>query len=142
MAINSQGSKILHAGAGSPGDYVAIESVKSITGPQGTANLIDVSHLQSTSKEYLAGLSDSGQIQLSCLFTGEAEQMDLRRMFITTADAEQFKIMIPTTSAKTAFHQFSFNAVVLKWDLTESVDAAVVLNITLQVTGTPDYAVA
>jgi len=141
MAINSQGSQILHDSGGSPHAFAAIEQVKSITGPQGKANLIDVSHLGSTSKEYLAGLGDSGQIQLSCLFTGGTEQMDLRRMFTTTADAEAFLIKIPTTSAKTQFHQFGFNAVVLSWDLTESVDAAVVLNVTLQVTGAVSYAV-
>jgi hypothetical protein len=141
MALNSQGSSILHDSGNSPHAYAAIEAVKSITGPQGTANLIDVSNLASTAKEYLAGLSDSGQITLACLFTGGNEQMDLRRMFINTADAEAFMIKIPTSSAKTTFHTFGFNAVVLKWDLTESVDAAVLLNVTLQVTGVPNYAI-
>lgn len=142
MAINSQGSQILHdAGGGSPTSYNAVEQVKSITGPQGTANLIDVSHLGSTAKEYLPGLADSGQVQLVCQFIGGSEQMDLRRMFDNTADAEHFMIKIPTSSLKTNFHTFAFDAVVIKWDLAESVDAAVVLNVTLQVSGAVNYAV-
>ena len=132
MAINSQGSTIGHDAGHSPGEYVLIENVKSITGPQGTAALIDVSNLSSTAKEYMPGLGDAGQVQIVCQFTAGPQQMDLFRMFQTNADPEAFQIRIPTTSAKTAFHTFNFTGIVIKWDTAEAVDAAVVLNITLQ----------
>ena len=140
MALNSQGSRIKHAPAAvSPSVYAAIEQVVSITGPDGSANLIDVSHLGSTRKEYLQGLADNGSISLECNFTGGTEQMLLYDMFNTTADAEEFKLEIPSTSAKTNFYTFTFLAVVSKWSLSSKVDDKVTLNITLQTTGGVTY---
>lgn len=135
MAINSQGSKISHSNGGSPTVYNYLEQVTKISGPDGSAALIDVSHLLSTRKEYLPGLADNGQIQLECNFTGGTEQLALFDMFNTTADPQQFRIEIPKDSTKTLFHQFDFNALVLKWGLADAVDSKVVLNVTLQTTG-------
>lgn len=139
MAINSQGSKLLHSGPGSPSDYAELEEVKSIGGPQGTLNVIDVSHLGSTRKEYLPGLADNGQVQVVCQFTGGTEQMAMFDLFNNTSDPEQFQIQIPTDSTKTSFHKFDFLAIVTKWELSDAVDTAVQLTITLQTTGGVTY---
>lgn len=139
MAINSQGSQFLHSGPGSPASYVAIEEVISIGGPQGTATLIDVSHLGSTRKEYLQGLADNGAVQLSCNFTGATKQMDMFTMFNTTADPEQFMLKIPSDSTKTTFHTFVFDGIVTKWELADATDAKVTLAITVQTTGGVTY---
>jgi hypothetical protein len=139
MAINSQGSSILHDNGNSPGAYTAIEEVSSINGPQGTASLIDVSHLGSSRKEYLQGLADDGQIQITANFIAGAQQMDLKRMFNENADPEAFLIQIPTDSTKTAYHKFYFSALVMKWSITDGVDAKVVLDMTLQTSGGVTY---
>jgi hypothetical protein len=139
MAINSQGSSILHDNGNSPGGYVALEEVTTINGPDGSASLIDVSHLGSTRKEYLQGLADDGQIQIECNFIAGAQQMDMKRMFNENADPEAFQIQIPTDSTKTAFHKFFFNGIVMKWATSEGVDAKVKLDITLQTTGGVTY---
>lgn len=140
MAINSQGSKISHASAASsPSNFQQIEEVTDITGPDGTAPLIDVSHLQSTRKEYLPGLADNGSITLSCNFTGGTQQMDMYRMFNTTADPEEFKLEIPATAAKTTFHTFTFLGIVTKWSVSAKVDSKATLSITLQTTGGVTY---
>jgi hypothetical protein len=144
MAINSQGSRILHADVSaspnpSPLVYAAIEEVTSIGGPDGTLNLIDASHLGSVRKEYLAGLADNGTITLACNFTAGAKQMDMFDLFNGSADPQPFRIQIPTTSARTAFHTFDFDAIVTRWSLADAVDAKVTLNITLQTTGGVEY---
>ncbi len=140
MALNSQGSKISHAPSGvSPSVYAALEEVTSISGPDGTANLIDVSHLQSTRKEYLQGLADNGSITIECNYTGGTKQMDLYDLFNSTADAEEYKLEIPSTSAKTNFHTFTFQGVVSRWSLAAAVDDKVTLSITLQTTGGVNY---
>ena len=136
MAINSQGSKILHASAAaSPSVYVELEEVTSIGGPDGTLNLIDVSHLGSTRKEYLPGLADNGTITLACNFTAGTKQMAMFALFNGSADPNEFRIKIPTDATKTLFHTFDFNAIVTRWSLADAVDAKVTLNITLQTTG-------
>lgn len=141
MAINSQGSKILHAPrTASPSVYAAIEEVTSIGGPDGTLNLIDVSHLQSSRKEYLPGLADNGTITLACNFTAGTQQMQLFDMFNNSSDPEEFRIQVPTDSTRTSFHTFNFLALVSKWSLADAVDSKVVLNITLQTTGGVNYA--
>lgn len=139
MAINAQGSKISRGNGASPEVFTNIEECTAINGPDGTAALIDVSHLQSTRKEFLPGLADSGQIQLECNFVGGTQQMGLFTMFNTNADAQNFRIEIPTDSTRTAFHKFDFAAIVMKWGLSESVDAKVKLAVTLQTSGGMTY---
>ena len=139
MAIGSQGSRFQHAGAGSPGDYTDLEEVTSIGGPDGTLNLIDVSHLRSARKEYLPGLADNGTVSLECNFTAGSEQMRLFDMFNNTSDAEGMRILIPTSSGSTTFHRFAFDGIISKWSLADAVDDKVKLSITVQTTGGVTY---
>jgi hypothetical protein len=139
MAINSQGSKLQHSGPGSPAAYVDLEEVTSIGGPDGSLNLIDVSHLGSSRKEYLPGLADNGTIQVEANFTGETKQMDMFDLFNNTSDPEPFRILIPTDSTRTSFHQFDFLGIVSKWSVADAVDSKVKLTMTIQTTGGVTY---
>lgn len=136
--INAQGSRIEHS-AGSPSVWNEIEHVTSISGPSGTANLIDVTDLRSSGKEYLPGLADFGEITLACNFTGGTEQMALFDLFSTNADANEYRLRIPTSAAQTTFYVFRFNAVVSAWSLSAAVDDKVPLNITLRTTGGVEF---
>lgn len=140
MAINARNSAVYHSGPGSPADYAAIEQVTSISGPDGSVNLIDVTHLGSSGKEYLAGLPDSGSLSLECNFTAGTKQMDLFDNFQASADAEPFYLQIPTASGASTYHTFYFNAVVSKWQLSEAVDQQVKLSIGLKISGAVTYA--
>lgn len=135
MALNSQGSKISHASAASPTDFQAIEEVTSISGPNGTLSLIDVSHLGSTRKEYLPGLADNGTIDVECNFTAGTQQMLLFDMFNASSDPEGFLIEVPTDSTRTTFYEFSFQGIMSKWALGDAVDSKVKLTMTIQTTG-------
>jgi hypothetical protein len=139
MALGSQGSRIAHSPAGSPAVYVDLEEVTSIGGPDGTLNLIDVSHLKSLRKEYLPGLADNGTISVECNFIAGTEQMLLFDMFNTSAVAEQFRIQIPTDPTWTQFHGFLFDGIISKWTLGETVDDKSKLSITIQTTGGVTY---
>lgn len=138
MALNSQGSQLTHASS-SGGTFAAVEEVVSISGPNGTLSLIDVSHLGSTRKEYLPGLADNGTIDVECNFIAGTEQMALYTMFNDSSDPEFFQIRIPTDSSKTRFHQFSFQGIMSKWALADAVDAKVRLSMTIQTTGGVSY---
>jgi hypothetical protein len=144
MAINSQGSRILHADVSASPDpsplvYAAIEEVTQINGPDGSLNLIDVSHLGSTAKEYLPGLADAGTIQLAMNATMETKQLHLKDMFDGSSDPEPFRIQIPTDSTRTQFHTFDFLGIVTRWSLADAVDSKVTLNVTLQTSGGVEY---
>jgi hypothetical protein len=140
MAINARNSAVFHSGPGSPSDYAAIEEVSSISGPDGSAALIDVTHLGSTGKEYIPGLPDAGSLSLQCNFIAGTKQMDLFDNFQSSANAEPFYLQIPTAPGATTHHTFYFDAVVSKWSLSEAVDKQVTLNIDLKITGGVTYA--
>lgn len=140
MAINSQGSKLLHStSSGSPSAFVEVEEVTSISGPNGTLSLIDVSHLQSTRKEYLPGLADNGTIDVECNFTGGTVQMALFTLFNASADPSEFQIQVPHDATRTVFHKFTFLGIMSKWALADAVDAKVKLSMTIQTTGGVEY---
>lgn len=140
MALNSRNTVVYHQGPGSPAAYAAIEQVITVSGPDGTAPTIDVTHLTSTAREYLADLPDPGTISMECNFTAGTKQMDLRTNFVNSADAEPFKIAIPTAAGASTYHTFFFNAIVSKWALSAGVGQQVKLTIDLKVTGAVSYA--
>lgn len=140
MAINSQGSYVDHNDGSSPSVWGVLEEVTSIQGPDGSAAQIDTTHLLSTGKEYLPGLGDPGQLQLECNFTAGTKQMALKAMFDANSDPQPFRVHIPTTSAKTNYHVFSFLALVSKWSLNEAVDDKAKLSIALKISGAVNYA--
>ncbi len=74
MALESQGMWVTFStsSANNTATSAAIEEVNSVNGPSGSANVIDVTHLQSTAKEKLIGLRDEGQISLDINFIATA----------------------------------------------------------------------
>lgn len=136
---NSQGSRVYHSGPGSPSSYGEIEQVSDITGPDGSSQQIDTTHLRSTGKEYLPGLADFGQIQLTCNYVAGTKQIDLFNNFVANSDPEPFRLKAPTSSTQLLFDQFDFLAIVTKWTLGLKVNDKQALTITLKITGTVVY---
>jgi hypothetical protein len=132
---NSQQTRILHSATGSAATYVELEDVTQISGPNGTANIIDVTDLRSTAKESLPGLADYGQIQVTMNYTGGTEQVALYDMFATNADPEAFKIAMPTSAAATTFDVLSFNGSITQCTFGMSVDDKQTLQVTIKTDG-------
>lgn len=103
MAIESQGT-VVAIGQGDANSvaygsevFDNIGEVKTFGGPNGSASVIDVSHLGSTRREKLMGLPDDGQISFGFLrMFGDAGQesaktarsdRELRHLKITYSDA-------------------------------------------------------
>ena len=79
MSFNSQGTIFYWSTSTAATTNVAVGEVKSFSGPGGSANVIDASHLGSTAKEKKMGLPDEGQITLECnLLTSAGGQSALR----------------------------------------------------------------
>ena len=135
---NSQQTRILHSDGGSTGTYAELEDVTQISGPNGTANVIDVTDLRSTAKESLPGLADYGQIQVTMNYTGGTEQVALYDMFAGNADPEYFKIAMPTSAVATTFDVLSFRASVTQCQFGANVDDKQTLQITLKTDGAVD----
>lgn len=54
-----------------------VGQVVSFNGPNQSANIIDITHLQSTAKEKLVGLVDSGDLSISVIFDNESSSTNL-----------------------------------------------------------------
>lgn len=118
------------------GTMTEIEDVNNITGPDGKAKLIDITHLRSTGKEYLQGLADFGQISLDMNFTGKTAQMFLRSMYASQSDARTFRLRVPDGAQ---YHVFTFAAIVTSWTQDLKTDDKAGLKATIQVTGGVTY---
>jgi predicted secreted protein len=140
MALKSQNTVLQMTNDDSPETFTAIEEVSSISGPDGSANLIDTTHLTSTGKEYLQGLADFGKITLECNFTAGTKQLAMRTKFVNQAAAHAYKLKIPDGAGQ--FHTFSFNAIVTSWALNSPTDDKVSLSIGIQISGSVVYALA
>ena len=137
MALHAQQTELRMGDGTSPEQFTDVEEVVSISGPDGAANLIDVTHLKSTGKEYLQGLADYGKISLECNFTGETQQMALRTAYANQAAAGNYQLAIPDGNG--TYHLFSFAAVVNGWSLSTPTDAKVGLTVSLQCSGSVSY---
>ena len=122
-AIRSQGTVVKHG-------TTAIEEVRDVKLNGVQTSTIDVTHLTSSSKEFLAGLKDNGTVDLTCNFTNGTVQQAVR----TDANAgttAAYSIVIPGPGSSTT--TMTFNAFVTKFDgPTAGVDRAMDLMISLK----------
>jgi len=137
-AINAQGIVIARGDGGSPETYTLIAEITDFDGPGGERPDIDVSSLDSTAREYLPGLKDNGDFSFTANFLGADAQHVLIRDTDTaeTTDATNFRITFTDVGATTA----TFAAFVKQYRPSGSVDAAVVANVTMRVTGDVTWA--
>ncbi len=128
MAIGSQGSKIEYDGE-------EIGELVSISGPSGSAPVIDVSHLQSDAAEKLLGLMDEGQIVLECNYvaadTGQVKCRE-HRAARTAADLDIFLADAVSASLECSAFCSGFS-------LSGGVNAPVRVSITLEINGVVTY---
>jgi hypothetical protein len=119
-------------------NYDTIGEITGFNGPTGSANIIDVTNLNSTAKEKMIGLRDEGQLSLDLNLNASAES---NQMLLKTDRANRtlrkFDIKltdIGTTSANHIPSGMNFDAYVSGFAITGSVDNAVKASITLEIT--------
>ena len=117
-----------------------IGQVTGFNGPSGSANVIDITSLASTSKEKLMGLRDEGQLTMDILFdpaTADASLHNALRTDKETRTKRKFEITLTdqvstAVTDKPTFH--SFDAFVTGLSITGAVDDAVKGSVTLEIT--------
>lgn len=117
----------------SPLVYSAIEEIISISGVGKTNPLIDATNLDSTAKEYIAGLADGTEITLECnlLTTGGTQQGALK----TAVNAGTNKsIQITITDGSTP-EIYTFLVIPLSWVINPQVEDRNTITFTMKITG-------
>jgi hypothetical protein len=130
QAIRTQGTTVKRGnGDGPPETFTNVAEVLDFDGPGGEASEIDVSHLESTSKEFLLGLKDNGELAINVnLIPGSASQNGLQADH-DASTLRNFKLVLSqgTTAA--------FAAYVKRFRRTGQKDDVVKAAITLRITG-------
>jgi hypothetical protein len=104
--------------------------ITSIDGPGGSNSEIDVTSMDSTSKEWRNGLRDSGEVSLELNFVpGNVGQVDLR---LQQAELNTPGDYVLTLSNNT---EISFSAFVRDFRISGAVDDKISASCTLRVTG-------
>ena len=130
-ALTSQGMTIGIGDAASPEVFTTISEVKSIDGPGGQANEIDVTDLNSSSKEFVLGLQDEGDITLDLSYIPKDTQHALLRSRRASGDIGNFRLTFTDSPATT----WTFAALVKGLSISNGVDAITAGSITLRVSG-------
>ena len=131
-AIESQGVVVQWLDSiNSPNEYRAIPEVKQISGPSGSASVIDVSDLGSTGREKRMGLPDEGQLQLTINYIPDNEIHLGMRAARTARTLESFKIIFTDTGATV----FTFSGYISGFSVSGAVDGVIEAQVTVEISG-------
>lgn len=130
VALESQGMTIDIGDTGSPPAFVNIVEVRSIQGPDGQANWMDTTDLNSTAKEGRPGLRDEGQIRLRLFWVPDAtSHLSLRSAF-TARTKKAFRLTFTDTAPVTIWE---FDAYVLGLQIGADVDNPLMADVSLRI---------
>ena len=133
-AIEAQGFLFKIGNGDSPLTYTEVAEVKSFTGFDGAAAEIDVTHLQSTAKEFLMGLQDYGSFNIDTNYlSGDAGQV-LMRAAKDSREVQDLQITFSDLTTAT------FQGFVLSAPTSGAVDAAVDGSFAVRITGDVTFA--
>jgi len=120
----------LGVGSGaSPQVYTTIAEVLSITGPNLTAEDIDVTNLDSTSKEYISGVSDGGTIDFECNWISSDQQEQVRDD-VEAGTTRYYEVAFATSPNTTATFQARSTSFAMNADPNSQIRASITLKIT------------
>jgi hypothetical protein len=129
QAIRSQGTKLQH-GVGAT--FTDLEESGEIKLGGVSVSAIDVTHLQSTSKEFIAGLKDNGNCDFKCNFINGAVQ-EAMRQDCNNGVTSPYKVVVGDSTNTITF---AFNGFLTKYDGPEAtVDGKLEISGTIKITG-------
>ncbi|MEM6681811.1 MAG: phage tail tube protein [Pseudomonadota bacterium] len=136
-AFSSYGSTLSVGDGGSPTEqFTPIAEVIDITGPGGENGEIEVTHLGSTAKEFIADLIDYGQVTANANFLPGDTQHDQLLADIASRTVRNYEVSWPTSPASTAV----FAAYVQSYQPNVATGQQGQASLTLRVTGAVTYA--
>lgn len=140
-ATSSKGVRLQRGDGGGTEVFTTIGEVTNIKGPSEKVQQLDATSFDSTGMEYIAGLSDSGEVTFDLNFVGSNAQQQGLRTDLRAGTLRNFKLILndhlttPTT--------VSFAAIVLAApDLSMGVNQVVKASCSLKVSGQPTWTYA
>lgn len=132
-AIAAQGTLLKISNGGSPETFTTIKGVSNLAGPTGSRELIDVTGLDSTGREFLVGIPDYGDITFTLFYAPQDTQH--AALFTAFQAAGQTATNFTITFTDSPATIYSFAALVQGFPHNFSTNSAVEVNLTLKLTG-------
>lgn len=129
QAIETQGFKLEIGNGDSPLTFTEVKEVVSFNGFDGQAAEIDVTHLQSTAKEFIMGLQDFGTFSCDVNYLSADPGQVAMRAAKATREIQTFRLTFSDTKTAT------FNGYVLSAPISGGVDAKVDGSFSIRITG-------
>lgn len=130
-ALESQHMELAIGSAASPTVYTHIPEIKSISGPTGSATVIDTTDLDSTAKEKRLGLKDEGQITLDIHWIPANAAHALLKAAYDSGDETPFRLTFTDTPATIWYARGFVNGLAIS----NAVDGVTMASVTLELTG-------
>jgi hypothetical protein len=133
-AIETQGFKLYIGNDDSPNGYVEVKEITNFSGFDGQAAEIDVTHLQSTAKEFLMGLQDFGSFNIDVNYLPlDSGQVNMRAAKVSRA---RKGFLAQFSDGSTA----EFSGYVLSNPVSGGVDSKVDGSFAIRITGSVTFA--
>ena len=132
-AIRTQGTLIQSSDAASPEVFATIPKVTSISGPDGSAAEIDVTGLEDSSKKYITGLADNGNISLQLFYDHNRVKHALLKSDFDAGTERNYQIVFDDDASPQTTLSFAATVNALSFDF--QTDSAVQANVTLRING-------
>jgi|SRR5579884_4436444 len=123
-------------GTGTPETFVLVGEVKSLTQNGRTVATEDVTNMQSTAREFIPTLVDSGTWDVTGNYVGSDVGQQAMETAFSTLVNHNFKVQLPKAAGQTnTGDTFSFTALIQDLNYSIGVDKAVSFNARLKVSG-------
>lgn len=130
--IATKGSQLYLGDAASPETYTKIAQATSLGGPSQENPEIEVTDLDSTAKEYIAGLVDNGEITAALNFDPATTTHQTLNTLLNSGATRNWYIKIPTSPA----YYMTFSGFVRTFPKSAEVESVWKADLTIRVSGT------
>jgi hypothetical protein len=134
--LESQGATLAISVGTSPTSFTTIANVIDISGPGGSASVIDITNLASVAREKRMGLPDEGQVTFNVQLDPDNATHQAVRDARKNRTECQFRVTLTDSTPTTLI----FNGFVLNFSVSLAVDDVVKASITIEVNGAVAWA--
>jgi hypothetical protein len=134
--LESQGATLAISVGTSPTSFTTIANVIDVSGPGGSASVIDITNLASVAREKRMGLPDEGQVTFNVQLDPDNATHQAVRDARKNRTECQFRLTLTDSTPTT----LTFNGFVLNFSVSLAVDDVVKAAITIEVNGAVAWA--
>ena len=120
------------------GVLTQLDELLSVTPPNPQIEEVEATHMGSTAREFIAGLTDFGEGEFEFNFIPHNATDQLIRAAISDRVQRSFKIVLPRAAGDT--QEITGECIVKGWVPNDPIDDRMTATLTVRYTGSPSYA--